>query len=162
VSLKPRRCHRTTVSGRTTCKDLRQFFQSLANTIQKIRSISVSRGRGWRAFHTASCCLSARFSSANSRRVRTAERNVRRRIPSHLTTTGHIADHFAQRKIVATDEFLEGTGHLVRPQPFYKTKLGKAYLGDSLSLMSTMPDQIGGPSRYLSAVSSDFPKEETV
>jgi len=23
--------------------------------------------------------------------------------------TGHIADHFAQRKIVATDEFLEGT-----------------------------------------------------
>src|SRR5213594_2272561 len=44
-----------------------------------------------------------------SRRVRTAERNVRRRIPSHLTMTGQIADYFAQRKIVATDEFLEGT-----------------------------------------------------
>jgi hypothetical protein len=24
--------------------------------------------------------------------------------------TGHIANHFAQHKIVATDEFLEGTG----------------------------------------------------
>ena len=67
------------------------FFQSLDN------------------FHTASCCLSARFSSANSRRVRTAEPNVRRRIPNHLTMTGQMADYFAQRKIVATDEFLEGT-----------------------------------------------------
>jgi hypothetical protein len=44
--LKPRRCHRTTVSGRTTCKELRQFFQSLDNTILKIRSISIKRGRG--------------------------------------------------------------------------------------------------------------------
>jgi hypothetical protein len=60
-------------------------------------------------FHRANCCLSARFSSANSRRVRTAERNVQRRIPSHLTMTDQIADHFAQRKIVATEEFLEGT-----------------------------------------------------
>ena len=45
-SLKPRRCYRTTVSGRTTCKELRQFFQSLDSTTQKIRSISVSCGRG--------------------------------------------------------------------------------------------------------------------
>jgi hypothetical protein len=37
--------------------------------------------------------------------VRTAERSVRRRIPSHLTMTDQIADHFAQRKIVSTDEF---------------------------------------------------------
>ena len=37
---------------------------------KKIRSIAVSRGRGWCAFHTASCCRSARFSSANSRCVR--------------------------------------------------------------------------------------------
>jgi hypothetical protein len=44
--LKPRRCYRTTVSGRTTCKELRQFFQRLDNTIQKIPSISISRGRG--------------------------------------------------------------------------------------------------------------------
>src|SRR5947207_279166 len=29
-------------------------------------------------------------------------------ISSHLTMTGQIADHFAQRKIVPTDEFLEG------------------------------------------------------
>jgi len=29
--------------------------------------------------------------------------------------TGQIADHFAQRKIVATDEFLEGTGTPHRP-----------------------------------------------
>ena len=28
------------------------------------------------------------FSSANSRRVRTADRNVRRRFPNHLTMTG--------------------------------------------------------------------------
>ena len=62
----------------------------------------------YRSFCGVCLCL-PRFSSANSRRVRTAERNVRRRIPSHLTMTGQIADHFAQRKIVATDEFLEGT-----------------------------------------------------
>src|SRR2546427_3431058 len=43
-SLKPRRCHRATISGRTTCKELRQFFHSLDRTTQKIRSISVSRG----------------------------------------------------------------------------------------------------------------------
>src|SRR5438445_12038308 len=46
VEPEARRCHRTTVSGRTTCKELRQFFQSLATTIQKTRSISVSPGRG--------------------------------------------------------------------------------------------------------------------
>jgi len=28
--------------------------------------------------------------------------------------TGQIADHFAQRKIVATDEFLEGTGDICK------------------------------------------------
>ena len=51
---------------------------------QKIRSISVSRGREWPAFHTASCCRSARFSSANSRCVRAADSSVPRTIPSHL------------------------------------------------------------------------------
>src|SRR5262245_43616741 len=81
-------CHRTTVSGRTTCKDLRQFFQSLDSTTQKIRSEALSCGHGWRTFQTASCCRSARFSSANSRCVRIAERSVPTRIPSHLTITG--------------------------------------------------------------------------
>jgi hypothetical protein len=49
---------------------------------QRIRSRALSRGRGSRAFQTASCCRSARFSSANSRCVRTAERSVPTRIPS--------------------------------------------------------------------------------
>src|SRR6059036_184414 len=61
-SLKPRRCQPTTVSGRTICSEFRQLFQSLDSTTQKIRAIAVSRGHGWCAFHTASCCRSARFS----------------------------------------------------------------------------------------------------
>jgi hypothetical protein len=84
----PCRCQPTTVSGRTTCSVCRQLVHTLDNRTQKIRSISVSRGRGSRAFHTASCCRSARFSSANSRRVRIAERSVPRKIPSHLIMTG--------------------------------------------------------------------------
>src|SRR3989442_6568160 len=60
--LNPCRCQPTTISGRTTCSEFCQLFQSLDSTTQKIRSIAVSRGRGWRAFHTASCCRSARFS----------------------------------------------------------------------------------------------------
>ncbi len=77
--------------GRTIRSEFRQLFQSLDNTTQKIRSIALSRGRGWRGFHTASCCRSARFSSANSRCVRAVDRRVPMRIPSRLTMTGHIA-----------------------------------------------------------------------
>jgi site-specific DNA-methyltransferase (cytosine-N4-specific) len=41
----------------------------------------------------------------------------------------------------------------MKPQPLYKTKLGKAYLGDSLTIMGTMPDQ----SVDLIATSPPFP-----
>src|SRR5439155_17772643 len=92
-----------------TRSECRQLFQSVDSTTQKIRSIAVSQGRGWRAFHTASCCRSARFSSANSRCVRTVDRGVPMRSPSHLTMTGQIADQSAKRKRIATDEFLERT-----------------------------------------------------
>ena len=34
------------IFGQPTGKELRQFFQNLDTTIQKIRSVSVSRGRG--------------------------------------------------------------------------------------------------------------------
>jgi len=58
------------------------------------------------------CCRSARFSSANSRCVRTVDRSVPRRIPSHLTMTGQIADQSAKRKTIATDDFSGRTGDL--------------------------------------------------
>jgi hypothetical protein len=84
----PCRCHRTTVSGRTTCSEYRQFVHRLDRKTQKIWSLSVNRGGGSRTFHTASCCRSARFSSANARCVRTADRSVPRAVPSHLIITG--------------------------------------------------------------------------
>src|SRR4030095_14682842 len=68
-----------------------------------------SRGRERRAFHTASCCRSARFSSANSRCVRTADRSVPRTIQRHLTMTGELAEQSAECKLIAPDEFLGGT-----------------------------------------------------
>src|SRR5207249_8501011 len=85
------------------CRELLQLFQNLDSTTQKIRSRAVSRGRGSRAFHTASCCRSARFSSANSRCVPTVDRSVRRRIPSHLTMAGQIA-----RSVPQTQENRDG------------------------------------------------------
>src|SRR5439155_27143348 len=78
-------------------------------------SITVSRGRGQRTFHTASCWRSARFSSASLRCVRTAARSVRMRIRSHLTMTGHYPDQPEKRKKFATDDFLERTGQRRRP-----------------------------------------------
>src|SRR5207245_3355132 len=51
-----------------------------------------------RSFHTATCCRSARFSSANSRCVQTVLLSVPRTIPSHLTMIGQIAD----RRLSAT------------------------------------------------------------
>src|SRR5437899_8758370 len=107
----PCRCQPITVSGRTTCSVCRQLVHTLDNRTQKIRSICVSRGRGSRPFHTASCCRSARFSSANSRCVRRQLLTVPKRIPSHRTMTGEIADQSAERKLIAPDDFLEGTGH---------------------------------------------------
>jgi hypothetical protein len=62
-------------------------FAPYDSTTQKIRSVAVSCGRGWRAFHTASCCRSARFSIANSRRVRRQLLSVPTRILSHRAMT---------------------------------------------------------------------------
>src|SRR4030095_9926487 len=108
--LNPARCQPTTVSGRTRCSDCRHLVHNLDRQIQKIRSNSVSRGRRSRAFHTASCCRSARFSSATSRCVRRQLLTVPKRIPSHRTMTGEIADQSAECKLIAPDDFLEGTG----------------------------------------------------
>jgi hypothetical protein len=102
---KPCRCHRTTVSGRTTCSEWRQFVHSLDRTTQKIRSISVNRGRGLLGFHTASCCRSARFSSANSRCVRRQLLSVAKTIPSHRVMARQIADQYAECKLITSDEF---------------------------------------------------------
>jgi hypothetical protein len=96
-------------SGCTSRKELRQLVQSLDNTTQEIRSIALNCGRGWRAFHTASCCRSASFSSANSRCVRTELLSAPKRIPSHRTMTGEIADQSAECKLITPDHFLEGT-----------------------------------------------------
>src|SRR3989449_5093379 len=108
-TISPCRCQPTTVSGRITCTESRQLVHNLDSRTQKIRSISVSRGRGWRAFHTASCCRSARFSSANSRCVRTELLSVLTRIPSHRAMTRQIADQSGDCKFIAPDDFLEGT-----------------------------------------------------
>jgi hypothetical protein len=96
--LNPARCQPTTVSGRTTCSACRQFLHTRDTRTQKIRSISVSRGRGWRDFHTASYCRSAKFSSANSRCVQTLLRSVPKMIASHLTMSRRIPDQLAERK----------------------------------------------------------------
>jgi len=42
---KPRRCHRTTVSGRTTCGQASQFVHSVDRTTQKIRSVGAKWAR---------------------------------------------------------------------------------------------------------------------
>jgi hypothetical protein len=108
VAFDPWRCQPTTVSARTTCSECRQRVHSRDSTTQNMRSISVSRGRRRPAFHTAICCRSARFSSANSRCVRRVLRSVPTMIPSHLTMTGQIADQPTNRKTIAADEFSEG------------------------------------------------------
>ena len=64
----PRRCQLTTVSGRTTSNDFRQFGQNRARQTQNQRSVPRSRGLGRCLFITASCCRRARFSKVNSLR----------------------------------------------------------------------------------------------
>ena len=64
----PRRCHLTTVSGRTRSNDFCQFGQHRARQTQNQRSVARSRGLGRCLFITASCCRRARFSKVNSLR----------------------------------------------------------------------------------------------
>src|SRR5947207_15341859 len=92
-----------------TCSECRQLVHSFDRKTQKIRSISVSRGRGSRAFHTASCCRSARFSSASSQCVR---RKTASQCPNEDSEPSdhdrEIADQSAECKFIAPDDFLEG------------------------------------------------------
>jgi hypothetical protein len=53
-----------------------------------------------------------RFSSASSRCVRRELLSVPKRIASHRTMTGHIADQLPECKLIAADDFLEGTGSI--------------------------------------------------
>ena len=61
------RCHRSTVSGCTTIKAVRHSRHPLARRIQKSRSLRRSCGRFTVRVNAASCCRSARFSSATAR-----------------------------------------------------------------------------------------------
>jgi hypothetical protein len=67
-SLKPARCHRTTVSGWTRINACLHPDQNRRNMTQK--SLSVTARRGWEClrFKTASCCRRAKFSKRRSRR----------------------------------------------------------------------------------------------
>ena len=61
------RCQRTTVSGCTTIKAMRQSRQALASSTQNSRSLVRRCGRLTVRRKTASCCRSAKFSSATAR-----------------------------------------------------------------------------------------------
>ena len=64
--LKAFLCYRTTVSGLTMLKASRQLLQKRESKIQKKRSRQRSWGRLIDRFKAATCCQSARFSSARS------------------------------------------------------------------------------------------------
>jgi hypothetical protein len=129
---RPRRCHRTTVSGRTTCKELRQFFQRLDSTTHQIRSISV-QPRPWltRFPHgellpqseilqrqlAARANRGANHDRPNSRSVRTTQDRCDRRVfrrDNRLrltdTTPGHDRqDHRARSHMLSTRQSYRST-----------------------------------------------------
>ncbi len=69
-NLKPRRCHRITVSGCTMRRAVGQFGQIRDRIAQKMRSRFRKRGRGDFWCRAESCCRKARFSAASSARSR--------------------------------------------------------------------------------------------
>jgi len=71
---KPSRCQRITVSGRTTCNASRHRTHRCESHTQKTRARGLNRGRFERRRSRASCCRSARFSSARSAWVLSAAR----------------------------------------------------------------------------------------
>jgi len=73
---KPFRCQRITVSGRTMWSASRHPAQRRESQTQKARSSDSNRGRVDRRRSRASCCLSARFSSATFLWVLTAARRA--------------------------------------------------------------------------------------
>jgi hypothetical protein len=64
----PLRCQRITVAGCTIVKAVRHSGHTRASTTQNARSARLSLGRFTWCRSTASCCRSARFSSASARR----------------------------------------------------------------------------------------------
>ena len=76
--LKPRRCHRTTVSGRTRISASRHRGHVLRRKTQKARSAFVSLGRDFLIFIAASCWRRALFSITRSARERNADRTAGR------------------------------------------------------------------------------------
>ena len=91
-SLKPWRCQRMMVSGRTRHKALRQAGQRRESQTQKKRSTGRNCGRLERCRRRASCCRSARFSSARCRRDLRAEANERSRTSrkEHMKRQRHL------------------------------------------------------------------------
>ena len=75
-NLKPARCQPTTVSGCTITKASAQPDQNRRRMVQKNRSRRFNCGRGHFRLRTASCCRSARISSAVSLRLRRKARSA--------------------------------------------------------------------------------------
>ena len=63
---QPWRCHRSTVSGLTMRREVRQPLNQRHAKIQKRRSASPRRGRGMRRCRTSSCCRRQRLSAISS------------------------------------------------------------------------------------------------
>ncbi len=86
--LKPSRCHRITVAGSAIARAFLQSAHPCERITQKVRSHTPRRRRRLPRVRmsTASCCRSARFSSASSRRVRNSDVIVPRRAHRRLHT----------------------------------------------------------------------------
>jgi hypothetical protein len=86
------RCHRTTVSGRTTISAERQSRQEWARSTQNSRSRWRTEGRGTVRLNTANCWRSARFSSATAwcpPQIRASDRST-------TTSAASMSDRVAQ------------------------------------------------------------------
>ena len=105
---KPFRCQRITVSGRTMWSASRHPAQRRESQTQKARSSDPNRGRFDRRRSRASCCLSARFSSARFLWVLTAARRApsrgRRRDIAPTSLRGQLLVQSRDR-VLANDTF---------------------------------------------------------
>ena len=81
-SLKPLRCQRTTVSGLTITRDLRQGLQIRESKTQKSRSAIRILGLLFVLFITANCWRSARFSAARFAVILNFDQMNKTRLPS--------------------------------------------------------------------------------
>ncbi len=102
--LKPSRCHRITVAGSTIARASLQPAHPWERIIQKARSHTLRRRRRPPRVRmsTASCCRSARFSRASSRRLWNSDlivpKTVQRRVDTPPTVP---ADHAAAQGVPA-------------------------------------------------------------